>query len=279
MRIVSYHLVFLPGLVHGLALYLAAKGQGDGEAEQGADYYHNGRTGHDIAHGHQRRGYRTGHKRRRTVDGARRAGIAALRVHRDGHRDGLHEAEGHEQVDVAGHEHGQRRGEHLARGYQKGRDHKIDAAPFERRVAVVKAGGEECADADGKGVEPEAEAELERREPVDLLKDERGGGDVGEKRDECHHHAQCAHGEPLVAEHTDIKSREQTVKIIEIEKVKGVYKKDKPDEPEKPEEPERKRSPDTGDNRSLNLLYYLTALSVSAEALLLTKKRRNDRLN
>lgn len=89
----------------------------------------------------------------------------------------------------------------------------------------------------------------------------------------------------LVAEHTDIKSREQTVKIIEIEKVKGVYKKDKPEEPEepekpeKPEEPERKRSPDTGDNRSLNLLYYLTALSVSAEALLLTKKRRNDRLN
>ena len=68
----------------------------------------------------------------------------------------------------------------------------------------------------------------------------------------------------LVAEHTDIKCKEQTVNIVETEKVKGVYHKDEPD---------------TGDGGNLALLYYLTALGVSAEALLLTKKRRNDRLN
>lgn len=72
----------------------------------------------------------------------------------------------------------------------------------------------------------------------------------------------------LVAEHADIKSKEQTVNILEAEAVKGVYEDDK-----------KKGSPDTGDERSMNLLYYLAALSVSAEALLLTKKRRNDRLN
>lgn len=92
----------------------------------------------------------------------------------------------------------------------------------------------------------------------------------------------------LIAEHTDIKSREQTVNIVEIEKVKGTFKKEKPEQPEEPEipevpeepeEPSKRRSPDTGDPRSLNLLYYLTALSVAAEGLLLTTKRRNDRLN
>ena len=68
-----------------------------------------------------------------------------------------------------------------------------------------------------------------------------------------------------IAEHTDIKSKEQTVNIVELEEVKGAY--------------DDEGSPNTGDGGNLALLYYLVAMSVSAEALLLTKKRRNDRLN
>ena len=68
-----------------------------------------------------------------------------------------------------------------------------------------------------------------------------------------------------IAEHADIKCKEQTVKIVDPGQVKGAYSK--------------RRSPDTGDGGNFALLYYLVAFGVSAEALLLTKKRRNDRLN
>ena len=68
----------------------------------------------------------------------------------------------------------------------------------------------------------------------------------------------------LIAEHADINCKEQTVGIVEPERVKGVY---------------RKEGPETGDGGNLALLYYMVALGVSAEGLLLTKKRRNDRLN
>ena len=67
-----------------------------------------------------------------------------------------------------------------------------------------------------------------------------------------------------IAEHADIKCKEQTVKIVDPGQVKGAYSS---------------KGADTGDGGNFALLYYLLALGVSAEALLLTKKRRDDRLN
>ncbi len=71
----------------------------------------------------------------------------------------------------------------------------------------------------------------------------------------------------LVASHEDKDNLEQTVTWKE------------PDIPETPETPERPKTPDTGDSSGLKLLYPLLAIAISAEGLLLTKKRRNDRLN
>ena len=83
----------------------------------------------------------------------------------------------------------------------------------------------------------------------------------------------------IVAEHTDINSREQTVNIIEIAEVKEEYDEEEKEEEVKDEYEEKEKSPDTGDGGNLALLFYMTALGASVSALLLTKKRRNDRLN
>ena len=54
---------------------------------------------------------------------------------------------------------------------------------------------------------------------------------------------------------------------------------DEPNEPKEPGSPGRPQSPKTGDGMSMDILYCLAAIAVSLEALLLTAKRRNDRLN
>ena len=70
-----------------------------------------------------------------------------------------------------------------------------------------------------------------------------------------------------VAEHRDINDKGQTVKISE------------PTEYKTPKKTQRKKSPKTEDGMSEDILYCLAAIAASLEALLLTKKRRNDRLN
>ena len=85
-----------------------------------------------------------------------------------------------------------------------------------------------------------------------------------------------------IAEHKDIDDEGQTVKIVEPEKPEVPEEPKEPEKPEKPEQPKQPRkpkSPETGDASGLKLLYPLLAIAVSLEALLLTKKRRNDRLN
>lgn len=52
-----------------------------------------------------------------------------------------------------------------------------------------------------------------------------------------------------------------------------------PGDPDSPDKPGKHKSPDTGDGLSMGFLYCLAAIAVSLEALLLTAKRRNDRLN
>lgn len=75
----------------------------------------------------------------------------------------------------------------------------------------------------------------------------------------------------LVVSHADINNRKQTVKLVEVPKPAAVVKPAKADTP-------AEEAPETGDSR-LELLAYLAVMAAAAEGLILTLKRRNDRLN
>lgn len=99
----------------------------------------------------------------------------------------------------------------------------------------------------------------------------------------------------LIATHEDLNDENQTVIWSEDKHVPVLQETpvtpekpdepdspadpEKPDKPDSPDKPKKPHSPDTGDGMSMKLLYCLAAIAVSLEALLLTVKRRNDRLN
>jgi len=91
----------------------------------------------------------------------------------------------------------------------------------------------------------------------------------------------------LIAKHEDINSESQTVTWEQEEEepsipIKLTKEPRRPDEPEptpEPTEPPKADSPKTGDVTNMQFIIYLAVIAVSLEILLLTVKRRNDRLN
>lgn len=144
-------------------------------------------------------------------------------------------------------------------GVRPGKNYRIEG------VLVDKSTGKTLRDDDGVEIRGAAEFYASEPDGIETVEFHFSGKKLNGKDAVAYEYLKLD-GE-TIASHADIKSASQTVKIRS--------KKTPPPEKDKPP---KKNPPKTGDNKIV-MLYGLTAAAAALEILVLTMKRRNDRLN
>jgi hypothetical protein len=144
-------------------------------------------------------------------------------------------------------------------GVRPGKNYRIEG------VLVDKSTGKTLRDDDGVEIRGAAEFYASEPDGIELVEFHFSGKKLNGKDAVVYEYLKL--DGVTVASHADIKSASQTVKI-----------RSKTKKPPEKGKPPGKNPPKTGDNKIM-MLYVLTAAAAALEILVLTAKRRNDRLN